>query len=179
MKLCRFPAARLALLGAIGLALATSTSRAIAATTVVLARHAEKVTIQETPDPPLTEAGLARAAALARVLADVPLDAAYATHYRRTRDTAKPAATVHGLAVQERDARDVAGTAAEILREHDGDTVLIVGHSNTVPAMIRALGVDTDLTLNEAEDYDDLFVVRIDDDGRATLLHLHYGAPSG
>jgi broad specificity phosphatase PhoE len=170
---------RLALLGAVALALLAPVGSAEAATTVILARHAEKMTTQETADPALTEAGLQRAAALARTLADVPLDAVYATPFRRTRDTAKPAATAHGLDVQERNAGDVAGTAAEILREHDDDTVLVVGHSNTVPAMIRALGVDTDLTLNEAEDYDDLFIVRIDDDGRATLLHLHYGAPSG
>jgi broad specificity phosphatase PhoE len=148
-----------------------------AATTVILVRHAEKQTTPDMPDPSLNDAGAARAAALARVLADAPLEAVFVTQFKRTQETGAPTAAAHGLEAAPRDAGDVAGVAAEILREHEDETVLVCGHSNTVPAMIRSLGVDTDLTLTE-QDYDDLFVVTIDDGGNATLLHLHYGAPS-
>ena len=165
----------LALVGAAALLVAGGIAQA--ATTVILVRHAEKRTTPDMPDPSLTEAGAARAAALARVLADAPLDAVFVTQFRRTQETAAPTAAAHRLTSLERDAGAVAGTAAEILREHEDGTVLVCGHSNTVPAMIRSLGVDTDLSLTE-QDYDDLFVVTVDDDGDATLLHLHYGAPS-
>jgi broad specificity phosphatase PhoE len=148
-----------------------------AATTVILVRHAEKQTAPDMPDPSLNEAGVARAAALARTLADASLDAAFVTQFKRTQETAELTAAAHGLEMMQRDAGDVAGTAAEILHEHGDETVLVCGHSNTVPAMIRSLGVDTDFSLTE-QDYDDLFIVTIDDDGEASLLHLHYGAPS-
>ena len=147
------------------------------ATTVILVRHAEKDTAQETNDPALSEAGRRRAAALAHALADAPIEAVFVSQYLRTQETAQPTAASHAVEATKRDAGDVAGLAAEILRSQTGRTTLVCGHSNTVPAMIRALGVDTDLELTE-EDYDDLFIVTIDDDGEATLLRLHYGAPS-
>lgn len=165
----------LAIVGAVALLVAGGVVEA--ATTIILVRHAEKQTTPDMPDPSLTEAGAARAAALARVLADAPMDAVFVTQFRRTQETAAPTAAAHGLEAMQRDAGDVAGTAAEILRKHEDETVLVCGHSNTVPAMIRSLGVDTDLSLTE-QDYDDLFVVTVDDDGDASLLRLHYGAPS-
>lgn len=147
------------------------------ATTVILVRHAEKDTAQDTNDPSLSESGRRRATALAHALADTPLDAVVVSQFRRTQETVQPTAAAQSVEATVRDARDVPGTAAEILRERKGQTTLVCGHSNTVPAMLRSLGVDTNLELTE-EDYDDLFIVTIDDEGRATLMHLHYGTPS-
>lgn len=147
------------------------------ATTVLLVRHAEKEA-SESPDPPLSEAGLRRAEALAHALSEVPLEAVYITQYRRTRETIEPTTAEHDLTPIQRAAADVEGTASAILRAPDGAAVLVCGHSNTVPDLIRALGVETDLTLTE-EEYDDLFIVTIDDEGRASLLRVQYGAPSG
>jgi len=152
-------------------------SAAQAETTVVLVRHAEKEA-SESSDPPLSEAGRRRAAALSHALGETPLEAVYITQYRRTRETVQPTAAEHELTPIQREAADVEATASAILREHAGARVLVCGHSNTVPDLIRALGVETDLTLSE-EEYDDLFIVTIDDEGDASLLRLQYGAPSG
>ncbi|RYZ72864.1 MAG: hypothetical protein EOP91_06990, partial [Lysobacteraceae bacterium] len=67
-----------------------------AALTFVVVRHAEKAG-DDPRDPSLSEAGQARAQALARLLADEPLTAAHATGYRRTQQTAQPAADAHSL----------------------------------------------------------------------------------
>ncbi len=59
------------------------------ATTIILARHAEKAA--PSGDPELTPEGMRRAEALAQVVADVRLSAILTTHFRRTRLTAAPA----------------------------------------------------------------------------------------
>ena len=70
-----------------------------------------------------------------------------------------------------------AAVAATILNRFAGKTVLVVGHSNTVPAIIRALGATEPVTIADSE-YDDWFVVRVQPDGKATLARSHYGEPS-
>ena len=145
-------------------------------TTVIVVRHAEKLSDDE--DPSLSDAGRARALALDRVLADLTIDAVYASQYRRTRETLAPIAASRGLTVGTHDARDFEGLARIIREEHAGQVVVVAGHSNTVPGLIRALGADPVADIPDDE-YDDLFVVRLYDDGRAVSLHLNYGAPSG
>lgn len=96
--------------------------------------------------------------------------AAYATAFRRTQQTAAPAATAHGLAVSSYDARQDAGEFAAALRQrHARGTVLVVGHSNTVPAIAAALCGCAVAPINEDE-YDRRLRVRIDDGGTATLV---------
>jgi len=145
------------------------------ATTVVLVRHAEKTS--EGLNPPLSEAGAARAVALRETLKDVPVSAIYVTPFIRTRDTAAPTATALGVEPVVLDASTPADEIADrILREETGKTVLVVGHSNTVPDIIAALGVDPAPSIAH-DDYDDFFIVTVDGSGDAQLLHLHYGAP--
>ncbi len=149
---------------------------------VLVVRHAEKET--GSPDPALDAAGRERAAALARALADVPLDAVYSTPFRRTLETAQAVLDARDGRAERietpygGDVEAFARALAErLLRERPGGTALVVGHSNTVPATLRALGVRDVPELDE-RDYDDLFVVLFGADGAARLLHLHYGAPS-
>ena len=99
-------------------------SAAMGMTTVVVVRHAEKVIDPENRDPLLTEAGVGRAHALARLLGDVPIAAVYSSSYQRTRLTAAPAAKQAGVEVQIRDPRDSAGLRDEIFKEHAGGAVL-------------------------------------------------------
>lgn len=74
------------------------------------------------------------------MLEDAPLKAVYATGFRRTQATAEPVARLHGMAVERYDAREAAADVAARLRaRHDEGTVLVVGHSNTVPALAAAL----------------------------------------
>ena len=140
---------------------------------VVLARHAEK---EAGDDPDLTAAGRARAAALAHALTQWPIEAVFVSQFTRTQATARPLERQFGIEATVVDAQDVDGLAARI-RAEGRRAVAIVGHSNTVPAIIRALGVAEVREIPEHQ-YDDLFVVRLSADGGAHLLHFKYGAPS-
>ncbi len=150
-------------------------------TTVVVVRHAEKVIEPENRDPVLTEEGVERAQALARLLSDVPIQAVYSSSYQRTRLTAAPAAKQAGVEVRIRDPRDSGGLRDEILKGHSGGAVLVVGHSNTVPSVLAALGIENPPAIAD-DAYDDCFLVLVPDEGEegeSFLLHLHFGKNSG
>jgi phosphohistidine phosphatase SixA len=139
----------------------------------IVVRHAEKAK-DDPRDPSLSETGQKRALALARTLQDQPIVAAYATQYRRTRQTAQPAADAHGVTVIAYDA-DVPASAlaAQLRRDHASGAVLVVGHSNTVPDIVSALCGCAVPPLAES-DYGDLY--RVSNAGGATpqLTHEHF-----
>ena len=156
------------------------TSQAAAAQTVILVRHAEKV--DASADPLLSEAGLARAQALAVVTAQAGLTHVYSTPLQRTRLTATPAAEAAGLTVETLDlsgggAAHIARTAETLRGLDDDDVALVVGHSNTVPAIARALGVAEVADMSDCE-YDRLIVIELKD-GAARVVTGRYGAASG
>lgn len=121
---------------------------------IYLVRHAEK---EAGPDPALDADGQARAERLVRQFHDVPLRAIYSTDYRRTRQTVEGIAADHGLTVRTYDGTDLGGLA-QTLRQR-GETALVVGHSNTTPEMVRALGGSYE-PMTEAE-YDRLYRVSL------------------
>ncbi len=153
-----------------------STAPAREGATFVVVRHAEKA--DNSRDPALNEAGRARAQVLAARLVDAPLVAAYASEYRRTQQTAQPAADGHGLAIAGYGAAQPAQAfAAQLRASHRAGTVLVVGHSNTVPAIVAALcGCET-APMDDGE-YDRLSEVRIDAGDRTRLTITRYGADS-
>lgn len=122
---------------------------------VYLVRHAEKTT--EKSDPALTEAGEARAKALANLLADKQITHIHSSDTRRTRDTAAPLAKRLGLKVDLYDARDLPAMAAK-LKAMPGRH-LVVGHSNTTPQLTELLGGDGGSPIVEATEYDRLYWV--------------------
>ena len=139
-------------------------------TTFIVVRHAEKAS-DHLDDPALDADGQARAVALAQALAEVPVNAVYATPTRRTRETAAPLAASKALEVRDYDPALAASELATMLHiRHAGDTVLLVGHSNTVPGIVTALCACPVEPLTE-EDYGDLYRVRIAAGGNATLEH--------
>lgn len=157
-------------------------------TTVLLIRHAEKETSSSSDDPPLSEAGKARAQSLIHVAGKSGIKAIYTTKYLRTRQTAEPLAKHLGLTsiampikmdgsnppkISQQSLKEITGK----ILEHSGQTVLIVGHSNTVPDIIKALGVDGPPSIDEKE-FDDLFIVTIYSKGSARVTHLKYGSAS-
>lgn len=154
-----------------------------APTVVVLVRHAEKVTpAPPDGDPALSEAGMARAEALAGALAGAGVDAVITSQWQRTRLTAAPLAERLHLApevISTSGAQAQPEAVADAIRDHHvGQTVLVVGHNNTVPAVIAALGGPVMAELCESQ-YDDLFVLVLEGGGAApTLIHARYGAPS-
>lgn len=146
-------------------------------TTVILVRHAEKVSDAAVSDPPLTEAGQVRARELARVLGESGIDAIFTTPFARTRDTAAPIASALKLTPAEikTGSTYAADVAARIRAEHAGQTVLIVGHSNTTANVIRALGIENAPAIAEST-YDDLFIVTLAEGSAPRLTWLRYGA---
>ncbi len=142
----------------------------------VIVRHAEKAT-NDPHDPDLDAAGHARARALAGELRAEPLAAVYATEYRRTRQTAGPVAARHRLPVQAYYARATAAqNTAHWRQRHRHGTVLVVGHSNTVPDLVAALCGCTTPAMSD-EEYDRLTFVRFDAQGQAQVETRRYGAP--
>lgn len=143
-------------------------------TTVILVRHGEKA--GPSGDVPLSEAGVARAHELARVLGSVKLDAIYTTPYERTRKTAAPLGTKTGLTPVEITAgQTYAAEMAKLIRDkHAGGTVVVVGHSNTTRDVILALGGNIPEIADSS--YDDLFIVTLVDGTAARVLPLRYGA---
>jgi len=143
-------------------------------TTVILVRHAEKELTGD--DPELTATGAERALALAHVVGEVDVSAVYATQFARTRNTAVPLSSLLGLDVSVVAAgQSYAADMADIVHtQHQGETVVIVSHSNTVPAIIAELGV-TPVPVIDDDEYDDLYVVIITATGQVRLLPLRYG----
>lgn len=147
-------------------------------TTVILVRHAEKATAPA-DDPPLDAVGERRAQALAAALGDTKVDVVLVTQYRRTAFTAAPLAAASGLTPRVVDTRmggaAHAGAVADAVRAESGKTVLVVGHSNTIPAIVRALGGKA-VDMQDA-DYDDLYILVMSAAGTRTI-HARYGAPA-
>ena len=148
-------------------------------TVVLLVRHAEKAA-QPGQDPPLSEAGAARAQALLAVARDAGVSAIITTQFVRTKSTAEPTATALKLTpevVQAGPMPQHAKSVAEQVMKHAGGTVLVVGHSNTIPAIFGALGAPQPRDLCESE-YDQVFVVVLGDAGPPRLIRSRYGAAS-
>ncbi|HRO26403.1 MAG TPA: phosphoglycerate mutase family protein [Luteimonas sp.] len=145
--------------------------------TFVVVRHGEKTSDTE-HDPELSAAGLERAQALARQLADDDLVAVYTSDYRRTRQTAQPSAAAHRLEAVVYDAKLPADEFARQLKAaHRHGTVLVAGHSNTVPGIVTALCACEVEAMPDSE-YDRLSTIHVDADGRARLVVGRYGASS-
>jgi broad specificity phosphatase PhoE len=144
-------------------------------TVVVLVRHAEKAAV-EGNDPPLSEAGETRARVLAQTLNGMRFHAVVATERQRTQATARPLAQAHGLTpeIVALSGPHVENVAAAV-RRHAGRTVLVVGHSNTVPRIIHALGGPQMRDLCEPE-YSHLYVLVLKEGAAPRLDQRTYGA---
>ncbi len=139
-----------------------SAGEAAAQRLVFVVRHAERADagaggMQSQTDPALSAAGTARAGRLAAMLADAGITAVVATEFKRTQQTAEPIAARLGLDVTVVRAADTDRLVATLKDADARGIVLVVGHSNTVPDIIRALGGPT-VTLAD-DDYSSLFVV--------------------
>lgn len=147
-------------------------------TTVLIVRHAEKASDAE--DSPLTEAGRARAQALVRVANDAGVSAIYSTQFKRNRETAQPLAERLGLTITEvpvnlQSPGDYGKTLArEIVLKHPGQTVVVVGHGNTIASTVEGL-TGRAASLGDIQ-YSDLFVVNVPPAGQAKLIKGQYGA---
>lgn len=146
--------------------------------TVILVRHAEKKA--DADDPGLTEAGQARAAALAQALIDQPLAAVITTQYLRNLETADPVAQAKGLkpeVVKLEDPDVWAKDMADRIRlGYRGRTVLIIAHSNVIPMLVCALRAPCGFKIPEHQ-YGDMFVIQAGEAG--SVVRTTFGADPG
>ncbi len=106
--------------------------------TYFLIRHAEKDRSDvENKNPDLTDKGKQRALKWSQLLADYGIEAVYSTEYNRTQQTAKPTAEKLGLKIKNYHPFKL--DFAKFLEDTKGKTVLIVGHSNTIPFFTNKL----------------------------------------
>lgn len=173
------PAIAIALLFASFVYAAEPVAPTTACTTVIVVRHAEQTDPAAT-DPPLSEAGTARAKALAVALENSGVQAVYVTQYKRTKDTAAPAVALLHLPVTEvpvdpsKLTEHATQLAGRILSEHPGGIVLVVGHSNTVPGIVEALA-NVKIRAIERTEFDRFIIVTAGGKSCAHVLQAQYG----
>lgn len=144
---------------------------AVPPTTIIITRHAEKKV--GSADPDLSEAGLARAAALAEAIKPFPVTATLATRTRRAQQTAQPTIEAFKIPLDRAfvvapstSARDL---KAMIVARPPGEAILVVSHSNVVPELVREFGFTLPFEMTEA-DYDKVVVIE-HAPGKAVLKH--------
>ena len=121
--------------------------------TIYVSRHMRK---EAGDDPSLSAAGAAEAVRLAQLLENRGIAAIFVTPTKRSRETAEPLAKATGAAVETYDPRDNAALARRVAAIPG--SVLIVGHSNTVPDIVAAVGGTTPGPMTE-EDFGRLFAI--------------------
>ncbi len=154
------------------------------ATTIYLVRHAEKQmqdpnVMMQPNDVLLSDSGHARARVLRDSMQSKALKGIFATTIHRTQQTVEPTATSKGLPVIQYAASQPAADALmDSLAAIKGKKFLVAGHSNTIPAMVRHLGLPCSFSGNIPDtDYDNLFIITIKN-GVKTIRETTYGAIS-
>lgn len=178
----------LVLLALVAPAAAATETPPVDVSAVFLVRHAEKIP-DGSRDPGLTEEGRARARQLANLLEVAGVTHLFSSEYLRARATLEPLAERTGLPIEVVPAGDPEDQVARVRGLPPGSVSVVSGHSNTIPALVRALGGDVSGTVQDEkygerlgeEEHDRLFLVLLPvGDGEAVVrtLELRYGAPA-
>lgn len=138
-------------------------------TTVFIVRHAEKEK-QPSNNPPLTLDGEKRAETLACMLSHSGVSVVLTTNTTRTRETVNNYANKKGIKIQTY--RTIEDVANLIKTKYMGKTILVAGHSNTVPNIIKTLGINS--VPNIDNEYNNLFIITIFSEDLVSLIHLKY-----
>ena len=120
-------------------------------------------------DPPLDATGQARADTLASLLAPANVTAILTSQFRRTQDTAMPTAVDAGITVSVIEITASNGTTygnvlATAVRDSTATSLLIVGHSKTVPDTVKALA-GTDVPPISETEFDRIYTITLAADG--------------
>lgn len=142
---------------------------------VILVRHAELqgAAMAEPKNLPLSEACEARAKRLTSLLGDSGVGAIYVTDFVRTNKTGEPLARALNKELTVLPKGDPHELVERLRKNHGGETVLLVGHTDTLPGLLKALGHPVDIKI-EPQDYGNIFVVVPKGDGAPTFLRLRY-----
>ena len=144
--------------------------------TFIVVRHAERDPGMD-PDPPLNAAGRARADRLASLLGEQglgrPIGAIFVSDTRRARDTAEPLARSLRLTPTALKGSDVSQLLKRARAQAAVGPVLIVGHSNTIPQIVRGL-VDFPVFTIAENEFDAVFVIVRPRFGPPSVVTLRY-----
>jgi phosphohistidine phosphatase SixA len=160
----------LILLPAIALMLMSS-AETRAQEAVFIVRHAEVLAKPGDDDPPLSEEGLQRALRLAEKLKGAGITAIYSTQTKRTQQTAEPAAKAFQVPIKTISRRDPKALVAALRTDNKNDRVLVFGHFQTVPIIIKELGYQGEIKLDSTL-WDELFIVIPRGQGQPTVMRL-------
>ncbi len=143
-------------------------------TTFILIRHAEKDLTQSTNDPDLSAEGKSRSLRLAALLNETTVTAIYSTPYKRTRQTVNPLAANKNLTISDYNASSE-DDIDSMIAKHRGGTIVVTGHSNTIPWFAnKLLGVEKYRPLEDG-DYDNVWIITLSEKGKhAKLVWLNY-----
>lgn len=137
-------------------------------TTFIFLRHAEKVQ-DGTKDPELSEEGKQRAVRLSRLLGNQPIDAIYSTAFRRTQNTVAPLAESKKMAVLQYESQQPEAVNS-MLTKHKGETVVVCGHSNSIPWTVNFLIGENRYPNFEDDDYGNLIILNLVEKGTITKV---------
>lgn len=154
------------------LALALLVAAPPVGSSVFIVRHAERADAKADASL-LSRKGKKRAQLLSSVLAGVPLKAVYTTEYKRTQQTGAPTAESKGYEVTVTDSEKAGELAAMLKAKPADEDVLVVGHTDTIPDILKGLGVEARVTIGPGE-YDNLFIVTPRKDAAPIFHRLKY-----
>ena len=147
-------------------------SNAFSLTNIILLRHAEK---KSGYNPGLTSAGKKRAKSLIQLSKTYEITALYSSNYKRTKQTLKPLSNHLNLEINTSfNEFDFTGMLQDISSHFNNSTVVIAGHSHTIPDFINFLSPDLQFDGIEYDDFSNLFLIHYQPDKNATILRFTY-----
>lgn len=142
-------------------------------TTFILVRHAEKAK-DGTNNPSLNETGKLRSINLGEMLSNQEIDALYATPFKRTEETLQPIAERTALEITSYDPYSKGEWLESLLEKHIGETIVISGHSNTIPGLANSLLGEEKFQQFDESDYSNLLIIVADEIGQGKLVRLKF-----
>lgn len=149
--------------------LALSPCQGLAFQSVYVIRHAEK--LDASRDPELSPQGKARAHTLAKTLRESGITKIFTSEYKRTIQTAAPLA--EALKLKLVSTNDIAKTLKALKDDTSQDSALVIGHSNTVPELIKGLGSELKVEIAESQ-FDRMYIVNPQKGAKPTVSLIHY-----
>jgi broad specificity phosphatase PhoE len=124
---------------------------------IFLVRHADRASTAD--DSLLGKAGEERAQCLAKTLKDANISAVFASDYKRTQQTAAPVAAEFHVETRVIPKANTAELVKQV-QQHDNKPILVVGHADTLPGIVQALGAGS-IPKIESQEYDRLIVIPV------------------
>jgi 2,3-bisphosphoglycerate-dependent phosphoglycerate mutase len=145
--------------------------------TYILLRHAEKDTLLPgstamNANPPLSKKGHKRAKKLVRILKDYSIDSIFSTDFLRTTATVAPLSKKLHVSVIKYSHKTLPLFANQLLHTQN-KTMVIVGHSNSTPALVNLLIKQEKYQALDESIFSKIFIVRIVD-GNSTVEVIDY-----